>query len=150
MNALHNPHDHYSDTMIVNAIRSATTIAMLGASPNTARASHHVMQLLLDKGHRVIPVNPGQAGGQILGQTVYARLADISDAIDMVDVFRPVSALPAIMDEVLALAVLPKIIWTQLEIRDDVQAARAEAKGIIVIQNRCPAIEYSRLRIQAN
>ena len=96
----------------------------------------------------MIPVNPGQAGKTILGELVYATLADIPVAIDMVDVFRPTSALQGIMDEVLALTELPKIIWTQLEIRDDAQAARAEAKGILVIQNRCPAIEYVRLREQ--
>ena len=141
-------HDHYDDTTIIAAIRSAKTIAMLGASPNAERASHHVMELLLEKGHKVIPVNPGQAGKTILGELVYATLADIPSAIDIVDVFRPTSALPGIMDEVLALPDLPKIIWTQLEIRDDAQAARAQAQGIMVIQNRCPAIEYARLREQ--
>ena len=138
----------YDDTTIVGAIGSARVIAMLGASPNVERASHHVMELLLAKGHQVIPVNPGQVGKHILGQKVYARLADIPVAIDMVDVFRPSSALPGIMDEVLALASLPKVFWTQLDIRDDVQAARAEAAGITVIQNRCPAIEYARLQGQ--
>ncbi len=140
-----NHHDHYDDIMIIGALRSAKIIAMLGASANETRPSWFVMRYLLGKGYTVIPVNPGQAGGQILGQMVYATLRDIPLVIDMVDVFRPNSALPGILDEVLALATRPKIIWTQLTIRDDFQAARAEAAGITVIQNRCPKIEFARL-----
>ncbi|MGL4404278.1 MAG: CoA-binding protein [Notoacmeibacter sp.] len=138
--------DPMLDEKIILALKSARVIAMLGASPNPDRASHNVMELLLSKGHKVIPINPGQAGKGILGQRVFATLGDIPEPVDMVDVFRPSSALPGIMDEVLALPNLPKVFWTQLDIYDDEQAARAEAKGIVVIQNRCPAIEYSRLR----
>ena len=140
-----NQHDHYDDITIIEALRSTKTIAMLGASANETRPSWFVMRYLLGKGYTIIPVNPGQAGGQILGQTVYATLKDIPLVIDMVDVFRPNAALPGIIDEVLALATLPKVVWTQLTIRDDVQAARAEAAGITVIQDRCPKIEFARL-----
>jgi uncharacterized protein len=138
-------HDHYSDALIGDVLRSTRTIAMLGASPNEDRPSNHVMAFLLSRGFRVIPLNPGQAGKAIHGQLVYADLASIPDAIDMVDVFRPASALPGIADEILALPALPKYVWTQLEIRDDAVAARLEKNGITVIQNRCPAIEIPRL-----
>jgi uncharacterized protein len=138
-------HDYYDNSMIEAVLATTKTIAMLGASANEVRPSWFVMRYLLQKGYEVIPVNPGQAGGEILGQTVYARLADIPVAIDMVDVFRPTSALPGIIDEILALETLPKVLWTQLTIRDDIQAARAEAGGITVIQDRCPKIEFARL-----
>jgi uncharacterized protein len=138
-------HEYYDNSMIEAILASAKTIAMLGASVNEVRPSWFVMRYLLGKGYMVIPVNPGQAGGEILGQTVYATLKDIPVAIDMVDVFRPTSALPGIIDEILALETLPKVLWTQLTIRDDIQAARAEASGITVIQNRCPKIEFARL-----
>ncbi len=138
-------HDYYDNSVIEAILASTKTIAMLGASANETRPSWFVMRYLIGKGYTVIPVNPGQAGSEILGQTVYATLADIPVAIDMVDVFRPVSALPTIIDEVLALPTLPTVLWTQLTIRDDVQAARAEAAGITVIQNRCPKIEFARL-----
>jgi uncharacterized protein len=138
-------HDYYDNSVIEAILATTKTIAMLGASANEVRPSWFVMRYLLGKGYTVIPVNPGQAGGQILGQTVYATLADIPAAIDMVDVFRPTNALPGIVDEVLALKTLPKVLWTQLTIRDDGQAARAEAAGITVIQNRCPKIEFARL-----
>jgi uncharacterized protein len=138
-------HDYYDKAVIEAILASTKTIAMIGASANEVRPSWFVMRYLLGKGYTIIPVNPGQAGGQILGQTVYASLTDIPIVVNMVDVFRPVSALPAIVDEVLALETLPKVLWTQLTIRDDFQAARAEAAGITVIQNRCPKIEFARL-----
>jgi predicted CoA-binding protein len=103
------------------------------------------MAFLLRKGYRVIPVNPGHAGRAILDQTVVARLADIQEPIDMVDVFRAAHALPALVDEILALPNLPKAIWGQLSVRDDKAAEKAEAAGINVVMDRCPAIEYPRL-----
>jgi uncharacterized protein len=138
-------HDHYEDAYIAGILRTVKTIALLGASPNAGRPSHGVMRFLLSRGYHVIPVNPGQAGKEILGQTVYARLADIPEAIDMIDVFRAPEYLQAIVDEALALKPLPSVIWGQLEIRDDKAAADAEAAGIKVVMNRCPAIEYPRL-----
>jgi uncharacterized protein len=138
-------HDAYADELIMSVLRNTRVIAMLGASANETRPSWFVMRYLLMKGFEVIPVNPGQAGGEILGRTVHARLADIPDPIDMVDVFRPATALPGIVDEILALPMRPKVLWTQLTIRDDAQAERAEAAGMIVIQNRCPKIEFARL-----
>lgn len=138
-------HDVYPDYYISDILRSTRTIALVGASPNAERPSHRVMAFLLRKGYTVFPVNPGQAGKEIHGQTVYATLADIPEPIDMVDVFRAADALPALVDEILALKVRPKVIWGQLAVRDDKAAEKAEAVGIKVVMDRCPAIEYPRL-----
>src|SRR5690606_33893523 len=99
---------------------------------------------------RVIPVNPGHAGKTILGQTVYARLADIPEPIDMVDVFRAANQLQSVVDEVLALWPLPSVLWGQFTVRDDVAAARAEAAGIKVVMDRCPVTEYPVLMLKAS
>jgi len=138
-------HDSYDDSYISGIFAGLKTIAMVGASANDVRPSFFVMKYLLNKGFSVVPVNPGQAGGQILGQDVYTKLSEIPVAIDMVDVFRNSSAIPGIVDEVLALDPLPKIIWMQLGVRHDECAARLEEKGIKVVMNRCPKIEYGRL-----
>ncbi len=138
-------HDRYEDSYIADILRAVKTIALVGASPNPARPSNGVMAYLLSRGYHVIPVNPGQAGKQILGQTVYARLADIPEAIDMIDGFRAPEYLQSIVDEALSLKPLPAVIWGQLEVRDDRAASTAEAAGIKVVMDRCPAIEYPRL-----
>lgn len=142
-------HDQYDRAYIAGILREARTIAVVGASPNETRPSHRVARLLIDKGHEVVPVNPGQAGGRILGRTVYAKLADIPAPVDMVDIFRASEAVPGIVDEALALDPLPKTIWMQLGIRNDEAAAKAEAAGIKVVMNRCPAIEYAQLAAAA-
>ncbi|TWF56684.1 CoA-binding protein [Neorhizobium alkalisoli] len=138
-------HNRYEDGYIADILKSTRTIALLGASPNPARPSYGVMSFLLRKGYDVFPVNPGQAGKEILGRTVYARLADVPQPVDMVDVFRAPEFLAAVMDEAIALPTRPKVIWSQLDIRDDAAAAKAEAEGIKVVMDRCPAIEYPRL-----
>jgi uncharacterized protein len=138
-------HDNYPDYYLSDILKSMKTIAVVGASPNAERPSYRVMAFLLRKGYTVIPVNPGHAGKEIHGQKVYARLADIPEPVDMVDVFRAAHALPALIDEILALKRRPKAIWGQLSVRHDEAAARAEAEGIKVVMDRCPAIEYPRL-----
>ncbi|MBD9447877.1 MULTISPECIES: CoA-binding protein [unclassified Rhizobium] len=138
-------HDRYEDDYILGILRSVKTIALTGASPNPARPSNGVMGYLLSRGYNVIPVNPGQAGKQIHGQTVYARLADVPVLVDMVEVFRASEFLSGVVDEALAMSPRPKVIWSQLGVRDDAAAARAEAAGIKVAMDRCPAIEYPRL-----
>lgn len=140
-------HDTYEADYLRKILANVETIALLGASPNPDRPSHGVMRFLLSKGYRVFPVNPGQAGKEILGQAVYARLADIPEAVDMIDVFRAPEYLSAIVDEAVLLPQRPKVIWGQLSVRDDNAAAKAEAYGIDVVMNRCPAIEYPRLNI---
>lgn len=142
-------HDHYDNQYITDILSSVKTIALVGASPNAARPSNGVMGFLLSRGYHVIPVNPGLADKEIRGQKVYARLADIPEPVDMVDVFRAAEYLPAVVDEVLALMPLPTVVWGQLTVRDDAAAARAEAAGIRVVMNRCPAIEIPRLGLQA-
>ena len=138
-------HDQYDNSYISGILQDTKSIAVVGASANEVRPSFFVMKYMLAKGYQVVPVNPGQAGKMILGQMTYARLSDIPDAIDMVDIFRASDAVPGIVDEVLALDPLPKVIWMQLTVRDDEAAARAEAAGIKVVMNRCPKIEYARL-----
>lgn len=138
--------DFKDDEDIARIARSIKVIAVVGLSPNEARPSWGVARYLQANGYRVIPVNPGRAGGTILGETVYASLSDIPKSIPvhMVDIFRKSEAVGPIVDE--ALAHLPdlKFIWLQLGIRNDAAAARAEARGITVIQDRCPKIEFPR------
>ncbi|MFC3071855.1 CoA-binding protein [Shinella pollutisoli] len=143
-------HDHYSDSYIRDILGSVRTIAVVGASPNDARPSHGVMGFLLGKGYRVIPVNPGHAGGTILGQRVFARLADIPQPVDMVDVFRAANRFSAVVDEVLAMRPLPSVVWGQFTVRDDAAAARAEAAGLKVVMDRCPVTEYPLLMRKAS
>jgi predicted CoA-binding protein len=138
-------HDEYDQSLIRNVLATTRTIAVVGASANPSRPSYGVMRFLLGKGYHVIPVNPGHAGQEIHGQKVVGKLADIEEPIDMVDVFRAAYQLPAVVDEVLALKTLPKVIWGQLTVRNDAAAAKAEEKGITVIMDRCPAIEYPRV-----
>ncbi|HWG04982.1 MAG TPA: CoA-binding protein [Beijerinckiaceae bacterium] len=135
----------YSDTLIRSILTSVRTVAVVGASPNSARPSYGVLKFLLDCGYRVFAINPAIAEKDILGATVYARLADVPFPIDMVDVFRNSEAAGQVVDEALALDPLPKVIWMQLGVQNDAAAARAEAKGVTIIMNRCPKIEYPRL-----
>lgn len=138
-------HDSYSADYIKHILKSVKTIALVGASANIVRPSFFVMKYLIDKGYSVIPVNPGLAGQELLGQKVYASLADIPLSIDMVDVFRNSDAAMAITDEALALPEKPKVIWMQLSVRNDEAAAKAEQAGVQVVMNRCPKIEYGKL-----
>jgi len=128
-------------TDILKKLEQVRTIALVGASSRTERPSHRVMAFLLQQGFDVIPVNPGQAGRKIWGQTVAATLAEINHHIDMVDVFRNSEAVPAIVDEVLHLPALPKLLWLQLGVIHEGAACRTVAAGVDVVMNRCPAIE---------
>lgn len=136
-------HDLYADSYLRGILGSVRTIAVVGASPRPQRPSHRVMAYLKRHGYRTIPVNPNAAGGTILGEAVYAALADVPEAIDMVDVFRRTEAAGEAVDA--AIAKGAKFVWMQLGVRDDRAAARAEAHGIAVVMNRCPAIEIPRL-----
>lgn len=138
-------HDSYAPDYIRSILQSVKTIVLVGASANTVRPSYFVMKYLLDKGYEVIPVNPGLAGQDILGQRVYASLKDIPKPVDMVDIFRNSEAAGPITDEALALEPRPKVIWMQLSVRNDEAAARAEAQGLQVVMNRCPKMEYGKL-----
>ena len=135
--------DSYSDSYLREILTSVRTIAVVGASPRRERPSHRVMAYLQRRGYRAIPVNPLVAGGTINGETVYARLVDVTEPVDMVDVFRRSEFAGGVVDR--AITVGAKVIWMQLGVRDDTAAARAEAHGLKVVMNRCPAIEIPRL-----
>ena len=138
-------HDAYDDAYIAGILNEVRTVAVVGASANEVRPSFFVTKYLIDKGYTVFPINPGHAGKEILGRMTHARLADVPQAVDMVDIFRASDAVPPIVDEALALDPLTKAIWMQLGVRNDAAAAKAEAAGVKVVMNRCPKIEYARL-----
>ncbi len=137
----------YSDEFLRDILKRTKVIASVGVSTNPVRPSYFVARYLGLKGFRVIPVNPGHAGERLFGEEIVASLSDIPrDAhVDMVDIFRRSEAVPGIVDE--ALAELPDLrtIWMQIGVEHPEAAARAEAAGLTVIQNRCPKIEYQRL-----
>ena len=118
---------------------------MVGISPKENRPSYFAFKYLMERGYRMIPINPGQAGKTILGQKVYAKLSDIPDPIDMVDVFRGSEHVLPIVQEAVALKPKPQVIWMQLMVRNDEAAKLAEDAGLKVVMNRCPKIEYGRL-----
>ncbi|HEX5777796.1 MAG TPA: CoA-binding protein [Xanthobacteraceae bacterium] len=138
-------HDNYDDAFIRGILDKVKTVAVVGASQGDDKPSMFVVKYLSERGYRVFPINPGRAGQLVAGVMAYARLADVPEPIDMVDVFRRADAVPGVLDEVLALSPLPKIFWMQLGVRNDEAAARAEATGMTVVMNRCPKIEYGRL-----
>jgi hypothetical protein len=140
-------HDSYPDAYLRDILTRVKTIAVVGASPRPHRPSHGVMRFLQRHGYRAIPVNPFAAGSTIHGERVYASLAEIPDEVDMVDVFRRADLAGSAVDE--AIAAGAKIVWMQLGVRDDDAAARAEAKGLRVVMDRCPAIEIPRLGLGA-
>jgi predicted CoA-binding protein len=136
-------HDNYPDPYLRDILTNVRTIAVVGASPRHERPSHGVMAYLQRHGYRAIPVNPNAVGTTINGETVYAKLADVPEPIDMVDVFRRAEMAGGVVDE--AIAAGAKVVWMQLGVRDDSAAVRAEAQGLQVVMNRCPAIEIPRL-----
>jgi predicted CoA-binding protein len=138
-------HDSYPDSYIRGILNRVKTIAVVGISPKDNRPSYFAFKYLLERGYRMIPVNPGLAGGEILGQKVYGRLAEIPGPVDMVDIFRAPAYAPGIVEEALALKPRPQVVWMQLGIRHDAAAALAEQSGLKVVMNRCPKIEYGRL-----
>ncbi len=140
-------HDSYTDEKLRRILGSVRTFAMVGASTHWRRPSYYAMKYLTGKGYRVIPVNPARAGEEILGETVYASVADVPCALDMVDIFRTSEEALAITDDVIAAKDEKgiKVLWMQLTVRNDEAAQRAEAAGLEVVMNRCPKIEFGRL-----
>lgn len=135
----------YSDQHLRAVLDRTKVIALVGMSANPVRPSYFVGRYMGLKGYRVIPVNPGLSGQKLLGETVYASLSDIPDEVDMVDIFRRPEAVPALVEE--ALARWPKLqtIWMQIGVVHHAAAAVAEARGVTVIMDRCPKMEYQRL-----
>jgi len=138
-------HDSYSDGYIRGILNTVKTIAMVGASEKENRPSYFAFKYLLERGYSMIPINPGHAGEALLGRRIYARLADVPESIDMVDIFRAARYTVPIIKEALALSPRPQAVWMQLGIRSDEAAALAETNGLKVVMNRCPKIEYGRL-----
>jgi uncharacterized protein len=138
-------HDSYDDTYIRGILNTVKTIAMVGVSANVSRPSYFAFKYLLERGYRMVPVNPGLAGKDLLGQKAYARLLDITEPVDMVDIFRASQYAVGIVEETLKMQPRPRVVWMQLGIRNDEAARLAEASGLKVVMNRCPKIEYGRL-----
>ncbi len=135
----------YSDDLIRQVLTDTKVIALVGASPKPERPSHGVMAYLQSRGYKVIPVNPGLEGKELLGETVYGDLASIPVDVDMIDIFRASDAVPGIVDAALARWPDLKVIWMQLGVTHEQATGVAEARGVTVIQNRCPKIEMPRL-----
>jgi len=133
-----------SDEAIAQLLLQAKRIALIGASAKPERPSHRVMQLLLDEGYEVLPINPGLAGQRLLGQTVYASLADLPTSADMADIFRDAASLPEVTQDVLAAGI--PAMWTQLGVVHSEAEQTAIGAGLQLVVDRCPAIEIPRLR----
>jgi len=138
-------HDNYDDSYIRGILNTVKTIAMVGASAKDNRPSYFAFKYLMERGYNMIPINPGLAGKQLLGKTIYARLSEVPEPIDMIDIFRAANYAMPIVQEALTLNPKPRVIWMQLSVRNDEAAALAEANGMKVVMNRCPKIEYGRL-----
>jgi uncharacterized protein len=138
-------HNRYDDGYIRGILNTVKTIAMVGVSANTSRPSYFAFKYLLERGYRMIPVNPGLAGQDLLGQPCHGSLLDIPEPVDMIDVFRASQYVPDIVEQALRMQPRPRVLWMQLGIRNDEAAALAEANGIKVVMDRCPKIEYGRL-----
>ena len=134
------------DEDIADLLKSARTIALVGASDRPDRASHGVMKFLQDQGYRVYPVNPRITGEHVHGEYVWRELAQIGEQIDIVDIFRNSAEAGAVVDE--AIAIGAKAVWMQLGVIDEAAAARAEAAGLKVVMDHCPKIEFGRLGLE--
>ena len=135
----------YADADIRRILTSVKSIALVGASSNPARPSYIVMKYLIGRGYRLLPINPGLAGQTLLGATVYASLAEAPGPIDMVEIFRASEYAGGLVDEALKLDPPPSVIWMQLGVEHAAAAERARARGVEVVMNRCPKIEWGRL-----
>ena len=134
-----------SDAEIKALLEETRTIAVVGASDRPDRPSYRVMKTLQDHGYRTIPVNPQITGEHVHGEYVFRELAQLGDPIDMVDIFRRSDAVGDVVDQ--AIAIGAKSIWMQLGVVDQRAAARAEAAGLKVVMDRCPAIDVPRLGV---
>lgn len=130
-----------SDETIRSVLSRRLRIAVVGCSADPYRDSHRIAERLLARGHDVVPVNP--QASKIFGRRCYASLREVPGKVDLVDVFRPSRHVAEIVEQAIEKGV--EVVWTQLGIGDERAAARARAAGLMVVMNRCPAIEYRRL-----
>jgi len=137
--------NEYSDQYLRDILTRTKTVAVVGVSMNPVRPSYYVARYMGLKGYRVIPVNPRHAGERLFGQVVQESLSAIEGPVDMVDIFRRSEAVPPIVDEALEVFLNLQTIWMQIGVEHAEATAKAEARGIDVVQNRCPKIEYQRL-----
>lgn len=137
--------DFYADAYIRDILRDCRVYGMVGASTNWNRPSYFAMKYLIQKGFRVIPINPRAAGEDLMGETVRPSLSDVDTPLDVVQIFRRSDQVGPVVDEALTLDPLPKVIWMQLGVVNFEAAEKAEAAGLRVVMNRCPKIEYARL-----
>lgn len=139
--------ERYEDGQLRDLLATSRRIAVLGASPNPARHSHRVMRYLQANGYRTLPVNPSATGEPLLGETAYASLAEVPAPIDIVDVFRRQDAIPSVAAEILEVHAEKQLraVWLQLDLYDEVAAAKLRAAGLTVIMDRCIKIEHGRL-----
>lgn len=136
-----------SDALVRDVLGRARRIAVVGYSANPARPSHRIARFLASQGYEVVPVNPGLAGQEALGQRVAGSLAEIRDGVDVVDVFRQPEAVAGLVDEMLAMRPRPWGLWLQPGTVDPAAAGRARAAGLLVVEGRCPLVEIPRLGI---
>ena len=134
---------NYSESYIKEILDEVSAIAVVGASANQDRDSYKVMQVLMQHGYEVFPINPNEVGNFILGQPCYADLSSVSGKIDMVDVFRATDAVMGVTKE--AIAIGASVLWTQLDIVHKEAAELAEQAGLKVVMDRCPKIELAKL-----
>ena len=137
--------EYYPDSFLRDVLKSTKSVAMVGVSMNPARPSYFVARYLNLRKFTVIPVNPGHAGKDLFGQTVRASLSEIAEPVDMLDIFRKSEAVPGVVEEALACMPNLKTIWMQIGVEHAETAEMARARGINVVMNRCPKIEYQRL-----
>lgn len=135
----------YPDALLRRILTETKVIACVGVSMNEVRPSYYVARYLTLKGYRVIPVNPGHAGKQLFGETIMADLSSIDAPVDMVDIFRRSDHVLPVVEEALAAFPQLKTVWMQIGVENAEAAELAEARGVTVIQNLCPKMEYQRL-----
>ena len=135
----------YTDAQLRRILQRTRCVAVVGVSPNPVRPSYFVARYLKLKGIRVIPVNPGHAGTTLFGETVRADLTELNAPVDMVDIFRRSDHVPPIVDAALEHVPGLRTIWMQIGVENPEAAETARARGVDVVMNRCPKIEYQRL-----
>ena len=135
----------YSDAFLKDVLKRTRRVAVVGVSMNPVRPSYYVARYLSLKGFTVIPVNPGHAGERLFGQTVVGHLSDIEGDVDMIDIFRRSEHVTPIVEEALERFPMLRTVWMQIGVENEEAAAMARARGVDVVMNRCPKIEYQRL-----